>query len=1089
MSTERFGTSIRVVTTLLLALTLSGVSLLPSPALAATYQLSGKVTDQSSNPIVGATVAVIDPSTGVPVASTTTDSSGNYSLSVDGGTYNIQVTPPSGSGFGPSNTLNQTISGDTIVNFVLVPSGVIQLSGRVLDRFGQGILGQTVQLNPPAGSAVQTTTDANGFYSLQVAPGDYYLQVRGPNTSPTPNLPTSYFINTVNPISLSQSLTLDLPLPFRRVDVHVQDPGGTPVPNVALAALTGGCYTTGMTLGTFPAGGRTDYSLTNNAIVTSASGDATFWLFPTSPSCRSYTITAKPPTGSPYATTSLSGTTVTSDMTLPITLATPITLSGRVLDRFGQGILGQTVQLNPPAGSAVQTTTDANGFYSLQVAPGDYYLQVRGPNTSPTPNLPTSYFINTVNPISLSQSLTLDLPLPFRRVDVHVQDPGGTPVPNVALAALTGGCYTTGMTLGTFPAGGRTDYSLTNNAIVTSASGDATFWLFPTSPSCRSYTITAKPPTGSPYATTSLSGTTVTSDMTLPITLATPITLSGRVLDRFGQGILGQTVQLNPPAGSAVQTTTDANGFYSLQVAPGDYYLQVRGPNTSPTPNLPTSYFINTVNPISLSQSLTLDLPLPFRRVDVHVQDPGGTPVPNVALAALTGGCYTTGMTLGTFPAGGRTDYSLTNNAIVTSASGDATFWLFPTSPSCRSYTITAKPPTGSPYATFNISNVTFSTDISEVVVLQFVHAPPVTTATTSPQPNAQGVYPGTATVSLSATATSGFTVANTYFTVDGGSQQTYSTPFTVSGEGSHTITYWSVDNAGVYEIAKTLPITIESLAITTQSPLPDGGIGVPYTAQMEATGGTQPYHWSISSGQLPDGLTIDPDTGLISGTPTTAGTFGFTVQVTDNSQITATKQFALAPPPSSGTGGSSYDQPVSLPAPPGSSTPDQPADCASGTYQLANGSTLPDGLTLDPTTGVISGMPTDGGTYNFTVQCTTITNEVAQADFTITIYNPAPVLTGLDPSAADEGGSGFTLHVLGSGFVQSSTVLWNGSPLLTTTYVSANELTASVPAANIAAIGSASVTVSNPVLKWRRRYVERAELHHQQCRSSGRNC
>ena len=107
MSRERFGTSIRVVTALLLALTLSGVSLLPSPALAATYQLSGKVTDQSSNPIVGATVAVIDPSTSATVASTTTDSSGTYSLSVDGGTYNIQVTPPSGSGFGSSITLDQ----------------------------------------------------------------------------------------------------------------------------------------------------------------------------------------------------------------------------------------------------------------------------------------------------------------------------------------------------------------------------------------------------------------------------------------------------------------------------------------------------------------------------------------------------------------------------------------------------------------------------------------------------------------------------------------------------------------------------------------------------------------------------------------------------------------------------------------------------------------------------------------------------------------------------------------------------------------------------------------------------------------------
>ncbi len=118
----------------------------------------------------------------------------------------------------------------------------------------------------------------------------------------------------------------------------------------------------------------------------------------------------------------------------------------------------------------------------------------------------------------------------------------------------------------------------------------------------------------------------------------------------------------------------------------------------------------------------------------------------------------------------------------------------------------------------------------------------------------------------------------------------------------------------------------------------------------------------------------------------------------------------------------------------------------------------------LDPNTGVISGTPTDGGTYTVTVQCTTTTNETAQADFTITIYNPAPVLTSLVPSSAGEGGALFDLTLNGSGFVESSTVLWNGSPLATT-YVSSNQLTASVPAANIAAIGSASVTVSNPVL------------------------
>src|SRR5262245_48541872 len=52
---------------------------------AATVQLSGKVTDQSNNPLASATVAVIDPSTTATVASATTDTNGNYSLSVVSG--------------------------------------------------------------------------------------------------------------------------------------------------------------------------------------------------------------------------------------------------------------------------------------------------------------------------------------------------------------------------------------------------------------------------------------------------------------------------------------------------------------------------------------------------------------------------------------------------------------------------------------------------------------------------------------------------------------------------------------------------------------------------------------------------------------------------------------------------------------------------------------------------------------------------------------------------------------------------------------------------------------------------------------------
>jgi Bacterial Ig-like domain (group 3)/Abnormal spindle-like microcephaly-assoc'd, ASPM-SPD-2-Hydin/Beta-propeller repeat len=75
---------------------------------------------------------------------------------------------------------------------------------------------------------------------------------------------------------------------------------------------------------------------------------------------------------------------------------------------------------------------------------------------------------------------------------------------------------------------------------------------------------------------------------------------------------------------------------------------------------------------------------------------------------------------------------------------------------------------------------------------------------------------------------------------------------------------------------------------------------------------------------------------------------------------------------------------------------------------------------------------------------------------------NPLPILTKISPTSANAGGVAFTLTVSGSGFLSSSTALWNGNAL-TTQYVSATQLTASVPASLIAQAGTAQVAVSNP--------------------------
>ncbi len=84
-------------------------------------------------------------------------------------------------------------------------------------------------------------------------------------------------------------------------------------------------------------------------------------------------------------------------------------------------------------------------------------------------------------------------------------------------------------------------------------------------------------------------------------------------------------------------------------------------------------------------------------------------------------------------------------------------------------------------------------------------------------------------------------------------------------------------------------------LSIVTSS-LTGALVNTPYTGVLIAAGGTAPYTWSLASGSapLPPGLTLNSN-GNISGTPTTAGTYNFTVRVTDSASATATKALSIS--------------------------------------------------------------------------------------------------------------------------------------------------------------------------------------------------
>ncbi|MBT8395990.1 MAG: hypothetical protein HKO65_19705 [Gemmatimonadetes bacterium] len=177
---------------------------------------------------------------------------------------------------------------------------------------------------------------------------------------------------------------------------------------------------------------------------------------------------------------------------------------------------------------------------------------------------------------------------------------------------------------------------------------------------------------------------------------------------------------------------------------------------------------------------------------------------------------------------------------------------------------------------------------------------------------------------------------------------------------------------------------TFAELIIETTA-LDDGSIGQTYDAALSATATDGSEAWSIVSGDLPPGISFS-SAGVLSGTPTLAGTFDFTVQVSWGGQVASQElslgiQAVLTVITTSlpnGVTGTSYGASLE-------------ASGGDGTYAWSVvAGVLPDGLALDPG-GTISGTPTGQGSSLFTVQVASA-GETLVIDFSINVYHPLAI-------------------------------------------------------------------------------------------------
>ncbi|MGN7102218.1 putative Ig domain-containing protein [Ralstonia holmesii] len=817
------------------------------------------------------------------------------------------ISPTAGTTAGGTSV---TITGTNFTGATAVKFGATNATGFTVDSATQ------ITATSPAGAAgiVDVTVTNTGGTSTTGA-ADRYTFVAPPVANAVSTTVTHG--STSNPVTLN--ITGGAPT---GVAVATQAAHGTATASGTSITYTPSASYSGSDSFTYTATNAGGTSAPATVTVTVSNPTVTYG--PSSPAAgtvgTAYSQTLASASGgtAPYTYTIASGALPTG-----ISLASDGTLSG-----------------TPTAGGTfnftVTATDSSTGTGPFTATSGTLTLTVAAPTITLSPSALTNATVAT----AYSQTITAS---------------GGTAAYTYA---ITSGALPTGLTLssggvlsGTPTAGGTFNFTVTTTDSSTGSgpyTGSRAYSLLVNAP-----TLAITPASGSLSAS---AGVAYSQTFTGSGGLA-PYTYSLAV----NSGTMPTGLSFNTGTGvlSGTPTTT---GVVNFTVTATDHATGTGPYSTSGTYTLTTSAPTITVSPTTLSAATV------------------GAAYSQTATASGGAAPYSYALTAGALPAGLSMNSS--TGAIIGTPTAGGTFNFTVTATDANSYT-------GSRAYSLTVNAATVTVSPSTL--------PGATVATAYSQTILASGGTGSYTYAVTAGSLPAGLTLSSNGTLSGTSTSGGVFNFTVTATDSSTGT-------GPYTGSRAYSLTIGSptLTITPASGSLSGVAGTAYSRNFTASGGTNPYTYGlvVNSGTMPAGLTWNGATGTLAGTPTTAGTVSFTVTATDSSTGTGAPfavggvyTLTIAAP-------SVTVSPATLPNPAIASAYSQTITAANGTapytYAVTAGA-LPAGLSLS-TTGVLSGTPTAGGTFNFTVTATDANSFTASRAYSVTIG--APTVT-VNPAAA----------------------------------------------------------------------------------------